>query len=122
MAKKVDSKFLVIEAKGSEFLAAGFGGGPVEDCGVITSGVFEGFSLINVGTGGYLVCDCCNSEINAGDTCYYVSVLNKIMCEDCFVRWHSSAKYYPEDVPFERKNYDYTKHKLEVSHFGFDEV
>lgn len=120
MAKKVESKFLVIEASGSEFLAAGLGGGPIEDCGVVTSGMFEGFRLINVGTGGYLVCDYCNSEIKAGDTCYYVAVLNQVMCKDCFVRWHNSAKYYPGDVPIEKENYDRITRKLEVSRSKFD--
>lgn len=112
MAKKVESKFLIIEATAREFMDAGFGGGPVTDCGVIAGGIFAGFSMISVAGGERMVCDFCNEEIKAEDTCYYVAVLNQVMCKGCFERWHQSAKYYPEDVPFEKKNFQRTQDML----------
>ena len=112
MAKLVKSKFLIIEGKGSEFLSAGFGGDDVSDLGVIDSGVFAGFSVINVEPGGVLVCDSCNDSIAPEDTCYYVAVLNCIYCTKCFERWHGSAKHYSEDDVYENRNYLYTKSKL----------
>ena len=112
MAKKVESKFLIIETTASEFLEAGFGGGPATDCGVIQGGIFDGFSMISVASGQVMVCDFCNEEIAKDDTCYYVAVLNQILCKECFEKWHPRANWYEEDVPIERKNYDYTAHKL----------
>lgn len=108
MATKVEGiKFLVVEGKGSEFLAVGFGGGNVEERGVITSGVFEGFTHIVVGGGEELICDHCNEYIEDDATCYYVAVLNSILCKECFDNWIANANYYPEDAAIERKNYEY---------------
>lgn len=120
MAKKVESKFLIIEATASEFLSAGFGGGPATDCGVIVGGVFDGFSMISVASGHVMVCDFCNSEVGKEDTCYYVAVLDQILCKKCFEEWHRTAKYYPEDVPIESKNYDRAASKLQKSQIGID--
>ena len=108
MAKKVEGiKFLVVEGKGSEFLAVGFGDGNVENRGVITSGVFEGFTHIVVGGGVEIICDHCNEFVKEDETCYYVAVLNYILCKDCFDCWLETATYYPEDAAIEQKNYDY---------------
>ena len=112
MAKQVDSRFLIIEATASEFMSAGFGGGPVTDCGVMVGGVFDGFSMISIAGGERMVCDWCNDEIKAEDTCYYVAVLNQVMCKKCFEQWHASAKYYPEDVPVEKRNFQRTQEQL----------
>lgn len=112
MARRIESKFLIIEATGKEFMEIGFGGGPVEDCGIVASGIFEGFSMLSIGGGERIVCDDCNSEIKAEDTCYYVAVLNQVMCKDCFERWHGSAKFYPEDRHIEWKNFDRNARKL----------
>lgn len=118
MAKKVESKFLIIEATAQEFMTAGFGAGPVTDCGVIAGGIFDGFSMISVGGGERMVCDNCNSEIKKDDTCYYVAVLNQVMCKDCFKSWHKYAKFYPEDVPFEKRNYDRVAGQLDIARIG----
>lgn len=123
MAKKLDnSKFLVIEATAEEFMKIGFGGGPVQDHGIMESGVFAGFSVLSVGGGERMCCDNCNADIKAEDTCYYVAVLNQVMCNDCFESWHKYAKFYPEDVPFEKRNFENIQHKLEVARIGFDAV
>ena len=113
MAKLLKSKFLIIEGKGSEFMSAGFGGGDVSDLGVIDSGVFAGFSVINVEPGGVLVCDFCNDSIGPDDTCYFVAVLNCIYCTKCFERWHESAKHYKEDDIYEQRHFLYVKAQLQ---------
>jgi len=118
MAKKIESKFLVIEATGEEFMSIGFGCGQVQDLGVVNGGVFDGFSVINVEPGGMMCCDNCNTGILPADTCYYVAVLNQVMCKDCFESWHKYAKYYPEDVPFEKRNYDRVAGKLDIARIG----
>ena len=113
MAKKVDSIFLVIEAKGDEFLKIGFGAGGGISVGELDDEVFNGFTQITVHGGVYLICDDCNEEINADETCYYVAVLNRVFCKKCYDEWIASAKYYSEDAPFEERNYNRTKSELE---------
>lgn len=112
MARRIESKFLVIEATGEEFMAIGFGGGQIQDLGIMKGGIFDGFSVINVEPGGMMCCDDCNKGILPADTCYYVAVLNQVMCKECFERWHKSAKYYPEDVPYENENFNRNARKL----------
>ena len=108
MAKKVDSKFLIIEAKASEFLAVGFGGGGETTQGMVTEGPFEGCGFISMEGGVFMCCDDCNEDIPEDATCYYVAVLNRVFCKDCFESWHESATYYPEDAPYEKRSYDNT--------------
>ena len=108
MAKVIESKFLVIEGKGKEFLQAGFGAGPVIDHGKVKSGVFEGFTSIEVEGGHFMICDNCSKDIKADDTCYYISVLNQVFCKECFEKWHNKATYYPEDARFERMHHKHT--------------
>lgn len=113
MAKRFDSKFLVIEGKGSEFLSAGMGGGGgVSDCGVIDSGPLKGFHHIEVLGGGFLLCDHCNEEINGDETCYYVAVLNLLFCAECFNHWHAGARYFESDRPVEERNYRFYADKM----------
>ena len=115
MAKKIDSIFLVIEAKGNEFLEIGFGGGGEVTTSQHTGWIFAGFSEISIGGGGCLVCDDCNDGILPSDTCYYVAVLNRVFCKKCYDEWIAGAKYYSEDAPFEERNYKRTKHELEMA-------
>ena len=107
MAKIIKSKFRIIEATGKEFLAIGFGGGPVMDCGIMAGGVFDGFSMINVSGGEFLCCDYCNDQINPSDTCYFVAVLNKVFDKKCFKKWHRTANPYPEDQRYETNKFNY---------------
>jgi len=115
MAKKVESKFLVIEATAKEFMNIGFGIGPIEDLGVINGGVFAGFSVINIEGGKEMCCDYCNSDIKAEDVCYYVAVLNQVLCKKCFEDWHRRAKFYPEDALFEKRNYERVVSQLDMA-------
>ena len=94
MAKQYkDSKFLVIEAFESEFAAIGFG--------------------VNVQfVGRILVCDNCNEQIS-GKTCYYVPVLNRVFCKECFEHWNATAKHFSDDDSYERVHFEGVKAKLE---------
>ncbi len=94
MAKQFkESKFLVIEGSETDFAAIGFGV-PVQFVGRI------------------LVCDNCNEQI-AGQTCYYVPVLNQVFCKECFDKWNATAKHFSEDDNYERVHFDGIKSKLE---------
>lgn len=45
------------------------------------------------------VCDYCNNGMFEG---VYIGVLgNRCYCNDCFEKWHKTAKNYPEDKPYE---------------------
>lgn len=86
MAKKVENskEFLVIEASAAEMRAA-------------------------VGSPG--ICDDCCRKSPKG---YYVAVLNRWFCPECYREWLGRAKYYPQDTEIERKNYRYYKKMLRL--------
>ena len=48
------------------------------------------------------ICDHCACKPDRGT---YVAVLNEWLCDSCYKEWQGYAKYYPEDVPVERKRY-----------------
>ena len=105
MAKKVKSIFKVIEATPQEFLSVGLGGSNNIKVSVIKEGSLEGFSHIEIEGGEFLVCDFCNEQLLQESVCYYIAVLNQIMCKQCFERHVANAKYYQEDKPYETRNY-----------------
>ena len=114
MAKQLENtKFKVIEGKGSEFLAIGLGGSDTIQCETIETGVFAGFSVLSIDGGQYLVCDNCNEDIEESDTCYYVAVLNRLFCKQCYEQWIAHATYYREDAEIEFRNYSVHQRKLE---------
>lgn len=105
MAKKVKSIFKVIEATPQEFLSVGLGGSNNIKVSVIKEGPLEGLSHIEIEGGEFLVCDLCNEQLLQEPVCYYIAVLNQIMCKKCFERHIANAKYYQEDKPYESRNY-----------------
>lgn len=113
MAKKIDNIFLIIEANASDFLSIGLGISDDIVTGHISGGLFAGFEQIIVGGGKEMICDDCNAEIAPSETCYYIAVLNRIFCTDCYHEWIAGAKYYSEDKPFEERNYNMIKSQLE---------
>lgn len=117
MAKKIENIFLVIEGKASDFLSIGLGASDGMTEEELTDGVFAGFTQITIPGGGFMVCDDCNIGIEPSETCYYIAVLNRIFCADCFHEWIARAKYYGEDKPFEEKNYNMIKSQLEDAGF-----
>lgn len=61
-----------------------------------------------------LICDNCNELLITQD-CYYVAVLNRVFCSECFEEWYQSAERYPEDIRWETNKYNMTVRKLEVN-------
>lgn len=78
MAKKVENPkgFLVIEVSAAELFAK---------------------------VGGYGICDYCNTPAEKG---YYIAVLNKWYCPDCYAEFCNRAKYYQEDAVTEKESYE----------------
>lgn len=88
MAKQVkDCKFLVIVGTESEFAAVGFG------------------ILISY-MGRILVCDNCNEQKTVDEKWYYIPVLNRVFCKECFDNWVKSAEHYSEDDAYEKRYFD----------------
>lgn len=112
MAKKINSKFLIIEGTGNEFMSIGFGGGTVINHGTIDDMPFKGFAHISIEGGECIVCDRCNMGILPDAQCYFIAALNRIYCKDCFERWHKNAIFHPEDRAYEIKNYNKTEEML----------
>lgn len=50
-----------------------------------------------------VVCDNCNKLCNSNEELYYVAVLNRLFCKDCYFNWYSRAQRYAEDIPYEEK-------------------
>ncbi len=91
--KKEGLRHLVIEGRGYEFEAIGFG--------FNIGGMFR-----------VIVCDTCNNEIHSDDVCYYIPVLNRVFCNKCFDEWVKDAEYYQEDAAYEKRYFDMTKAAL----------
>ena len=49
------------------------------------------------------VCDLCNYSTDIG---FYVAVINRWLCPDCFFEWYIRAERYTEDIPIELMNYE----------------
>lgn len=53
-----------------------------------------------------LVCDNCNEIINNHNEVYYIPVLNRVFCKECFVNWYENAERYTEDARWETRKYN----------------
>lgn len=51
-----------------------------------------------ISTGGFSICDCCNTFMEKG---YFVAVLHMTYCEKDYHLWLEKAVNYTEDQPFE---------------------
>lgn len=61
-------------------------------------------SEVRSATGGYGICDtCCDTPLKG----CYVAVLNRWLCPECFEKWKTYAKWYPEDADIENRNFDF---------------
>lgn len=45
-------------------------------------------------------CDDCNSSLESKDKIYYIPVLNRGLCENCYKEWISNASYYKDDQKY----------------------
>lgn len=77
----------------------------------------KGFKVIEVSFkectswGGFGICDNCNNAFNKA---YYVAVLNRVFCEDCYLEWYLKATYYEEDREIEERNFQTYKRMLKI--------
>lgn len=71
-----------------------------------------------------LVCDNCNELINDELYVFYVCVLNRVFCKQCFQNWYEDAVRYPEDIQYEDNKYELIKSLIENRglSFGFKNI
>ena len=75
----------------------------VVDCGrflVIEATSLEMYSAC--GSPG--ICDYCGQHSENG---YYIAVINRWYCPDCYEAFKRDARYSPKDAPVEERNYQY---------------
>lgn len=81
MARRIEfSKFKIIECTAAELMSA------------------YGTSVC--------MCDYCGKPQLGDDLGYYIAVLNKWYCKECFEDFKGWAKWYAEDAPYENRNFD----------------
>ena len=78
----------------------------------------KGFKVIEVSMvecfewGGIGICDNCNEAIVPKG--YYVAVLNRVLCDECYDEWNERAIYNHEDARIEQRNFEYYKRMLNL--------
>lgn len=62
------------------------------------------FGFYNVSTNTtLLICDNCNKLMNNDNEVYYVAVLNRLFCKECYEEWYAHAIRYKEDAKYEER-------------------
>lgn len=79
----------------------------------------KGFKVLKVSlveitsiAGGMGICDSCNRSSFKG---YYIAVMNRWYCPECYEQWLSRAYRYGEDEPIETKNFNRMCNLLNVN-------
>lgn len=66
----------------------------------------------------YLICDSCNKLLNSHPQkhpiVYYVAVLNRLLCAECYKDWFAHATRYEEDIPYEERYFKKYAKKLNI--------
>ena len=61
----------------------------------------------NFGINGNIVCDNCAHVPDNNEKCYYVAVLNRVLCRDCLESvLRVLPVRYTEDIPYEIRKYN----------------
>lgn len=63
--------------------------------------------LMNAVGSDICICDWCGKSFLPFDKGVYIAVLNQWYCQKCFEEWVERATWYPEDVDYERKNFEF---------------
>lgn len=63
--------------------------------------------LMNAVGSDICICDWCGNPFLPSDKGVYIAVLNHWYCWNCFLEWYAGAEWYPEDVDYERKNFEF---------------
>lgn len=68
------------------------------------------------GVGSYvIVCDSCGASALPSDKGYYIAVLNRWYCEECYKDWCEHAVWYADDVDIERRNFLFYGFRLGIN-------
>lgn len=59
-----------------------------------------------------LICDTCNTEVK--DNIYYIAAINRALCKECCDDFISNVDRYKEDIPYEKRHYNYYAEKLNL--------
>lgn len=57
------------------------------------------------------ICDKCAKPSANG---YYIAVLNRWLCPDCYEKWKEYAHWHPEDADVENKNFEFYAPRLGI--------
>ena len=49
-------------------------------------------------------CELCGRITETDDIMYYISSINQVYCDTCFIAWYNSATRYKVDIPKEMEN------------------
>jgi len=63
------------------------------------------FAESGYGVDGKIYCDNTMERIEPGETCYYIAVLDMILCENAFARWYLTAENFYEDRDVEERRW-----------------
>lgn len=69
---------------------------------------------IDVGKGKAIVCDTCNELFPIEDNIYYVACINRALCKECCDDFIDNIDRYKEDIPYEKRHYNYYAKKLKL--------
>lgn len=71
--------------------------------------------LMNAVGSDICICDWCDKTFLPSDKGVYIAVLNQWYCWNCFLHWYADVKWYPQDVDYERKNFEFYAPRLGVN-------
>lgn len=74
----------------------------------------EAIAICKFGYFGELICDDCNKSIKNEKNVYYISVLNSVVCKECYEDWFNSATRYDEDINYENEHFEYYAKLLNI--------
>ena len=57
------------------------------------------------------ICDSCSEPTSVG---YYVAVLNRWLCPECYRKFVNTVDHYKEDEPIENRNFERYKQLFEL--------
>lgn len=103
MAKKIETKqgIIVVEINNEEAVKCDFG--------------------INLANGDrFVVCDNCNKDIS--EKSYYIPVLNRCLCKECYDEFIENVKHYKEDARYELFYYNKYAKILNLPNIKFEDL
>lgn len=72
------------------------------------------FGCVTGETERIIVCDNCNDKFDSNDKIYYFACLNRAFCKECTDDIIANQERYKEDIPYEKRHYNYYAEKLNL--------